>query len=287
MNHDRGATAPTPTFGVPTPDAAGATAGWSAAALPIGDDGVLQPVQCCPSRRRAAPGRNEVHVWFADFGRDEADAGRFRSLLDPHERARADRLAVPRLHTRFVRAHGLLRLVLAAYAGDSPANLRFTAGHHGKPALADRAGISFSLSGAGDAVAIAVAHGCEVGIDIEEATPVGDADELVARYFSPRELAAYRSLPGDLRGTAFPRLWTRKEAFVKGIGRGLAYPLDAFSVGLGVPVELHGRDTGSWSLRHVEPGPDFAAALAVRHEHPSLAGGWLQFGAGTRVHAGF
>jgi 4'-phosphopantetheinyl transferase len=70
----------------------------------------------------------------------------------------------------------------------------------------------------------------ELGIDIERIRPVPDAAGIVARFGSAFEVASFGLVPEQDRDAAFLRWWTAKEAFVKMIGTGLDYPLDAFSV---------------------------------------------------------
>ncbi|MEJ0100705.1 MAG: 4'-phosphopantetheinyl transferase superfamily protein [Pseudomonadota bacterium] len=57
-----------------------------------------------------------------------------------------------------------------------------------------------------------------------------DAAALVQRYFSAAEIAAWEALPQEPREQAFFNLWTRKEAYVKALGRGLSLPLHSFDV---------------------------------------------------------
>jgi hypothetical protein len=75
-----------------------------------------------------------------------------------------------------------------------------------------------------------VARGVELGIDIERVRPVPDAAGIVARFGSAFEVASFGLVPEQDRDAAFLRWWTAKEAFVKMMGTGLDYPLDAFSV---------------------------------------------------------
>lgn len=246
--------------------------GWAAVAAPIAQDGILAEVRCIAGRP-ADLAEGEVQAWFANFRQGHPAATSFQWLLDRDERARADRFVFARHRERFMRAHGMLRLVLAPYVDRPPSALTFTARPFGKPELDDARGLSFSLSHSGDGVAIAVAQGVAVGIDIEERRGMEDRDALVARFFSAEEAAAYgRAAPAE-REDAFFRLWTRKEAFVKGIGLGLSRPLDSFTVGLGLPVQLHAPDEDGWSLRHLEPGGGFVGALAARHPGLVLGGG--------------
>jgi 4'-phosphopantetheinyl transferase len=222
----------------------------------------------------------DVHVWFAHFGPEDPAAAEFHALLDTGERSRADRFVFPHHRERFVRAHGVLRRVLAAYTDLHPAALAFIAGHYGKPALVGHRGVEFSLSHAGDGVAIAVTVGHEIGIDIETPRVMNDRDDLVRRYFSSSEIAAYEATALPRRDQAFFRLWTRKEAFVKGIGLGLGRPLDSFTVGLGIPVHLDAPGDTDWSLHHLDPGAGFVGAVACRHPMPVLYGWRLNLAIG-------
>ena len=62
----------------------------------------------------------------------------------------------------------------------------------------------------------------EVGIDIEWMNPEVEIQPLVSRFFTPQEQEAFLALPLDQQLTGFYRLWTRKEAYLKAQGWGLA-----------------------------------------------------------------
>lgn len=246
----------------------------------IAADGSFRDTMPVTAIKPPALADGDVHVWFAHFGPGDPAATEFDALLDAQERARADRFVFPHHRERFVRAHGVLRRVLAAYTGQNPEALSFIAGRYGKPALTGSQGVAFSLSHAGDGVAIAVTTGHEIGIDIETPRVMNDRDDLVRRYFSASEIAAYDSTEPARRDDAFFRLWTRKEAFVKGIGLGLSRPLDSFTVGLGIPVYLDAPGDVAWSLHHLDPGESFVGAVACRHPSPVLHGWRLSLASG-------
>ncbi len=250
--------------------------GWVGNPLAISLQGQLSSSSCLASNRTVSLERNSVHVWFATFSAMSPALECFTSTLDSTESLRMSRFVYEHLRVRFAQAHGLLRLLLSRYADCSPRELVFSQGTHGKPSLVNAKGLSFSLSHSGDGVAIAIARDIDIGIDIEEIKPIEDRDGLVERFFSPDEFSCYKHLPPSMQESAFFRLWTRKEAFVKGLGLGLSHPLDSFSVGVDVPVSLAGRDTSQWSLHHLETGSGFVGALAVRSHEASLSGGTLQ-----------
>lgn len=132
-------------------------------------------------------------------------------------------------------AHGRLRQLLSSVLGMAPENLEFAAGPHGKPHLAGAAagsGLHFNLSHSGDVGLVGWAQGRDIGVDVEVWRPMRDEAALVHRYFSTAEIAAYEALPAASRTEAFFNCWTRKEAYIKAVGRGLGLPLDSFDVSL-------------------------------------------------------
>lgn len=194
------------------------------------------------------------------------------SLLSGDEAARAARLVFPLHRARWIASRAFLRRVLAARAGCGPREVRFAYGPGGKPALAHPAGqLEFSLSHAEGYAACAVTGGDAVGMDLEVVRPVQDFAAVAARFFSARENEDLLALPESDRLRAFFECWTRKEAFLKATGDGLARPLDSFSVtlGPGVPPRIDeagpeaGGDGGRWSLLALEPRPGLLAAIAV------------------------
>jgi len=75
-------------------------------------------------------------------------------------------------------------------------------------------------------------------------------------------------LPKEEQVAAFFRCWTRKEAYIKAIGKGLSQALDAFDVTLtpDAPPELlraEEDDASRWMLRDIDAGEGYAGALVV------------------------
>lgn len=99
---------------------------------------------------------------------------------------------------------------------------------NGKPYFPQIPQIRFSISHSGGFWAC-VFHEKEIGLDIEdpmirrETIPL---DRLAKRYFSPEEQEFCKEK--DLK--AFLKIWTRKEAYLKCMGTGIAGGLSGFSV---------------------------------------------------------
>lgn len=208
----------------------------------------------------------EVHVWRVDLTVPAGAEG--LASLSPDERERAERLRFAVHRRRFVRARAALRSILARYAGADPAALAFRYGEHGKPALAGQ-GPGFNLSHSEDVALCAVAAVRILGVDVEWAARPVEHLTLAERFFAPGEVAALRAVPSEDVPAAFFACWTRKEAYVKATGLGLSLPLHGFEVSLAPVAEPSltvlgdPEETSRWSLRALDAGTGFAAALAA------------------------
>lgn len=229
--------------------------------------------------------RDAVHVWRASLLAPPGRLAEWRALLNPQESDRAARFRFPQHRDRFIAARAALRLIVARYAGVAPATLEFRYGPHGKPALAGGSvDLRFNMSHSGDLALYAVARGREVGVDLERHRADVECERIAHRFFSPAEVTALLALPPEEQRPAFFRCWSRKEAYIKALGTGLALPLDQFDVSLAPdePARLlqtyhapHERER--WSMWALEPGPDYAGALVAEgsalrisyfHHHP-------------------
>lgn len=218
-------------------------------------------------------GSDEVHLWRASLDAPAGETELLDRVLSADERARADRFRFERDRRRYVIARGVLRSLLGGYLQTGPATVRFQYGRYGKPALGDEDGgdaLGFNLSHSEDVALYAISRGRALGVDVERVRPNFGGMAIAERFFSPREVAALRSLPHHEQSAAFFRCWTRKEAYIKARGDGLSLRLDCFDVSLapGEPAALLDMrddpdDIARWRLWDVSPDPDYAAALVV------------------------
>jgi len=130
--------------------------------------------------------RDEVHIWPVRLEGSEAARAQCEALLSSSEIERARRFHFEHLRTAFIFAHGLLRHVLAAYAGVDAASLEFTPSEFGKPALVgpgDSSAISFNLSHSHGRALLAVSTDRDVGVDIEQENARTDVLGIASSYF--------------------------------------------------------------------------------------------------------
>jgi 4'-phosphopantetheinyl transferase len=223
-----------------------------------------------------APGEVQVLHFMLDV--DAAGETALARLLDDEERRQAQRFHFAQHRRRFTVRRGMLRLVLARHTGMAPENLRFLHGAAGKPALARPDGdtLRFSASSSGGLGAVALTRGRELGLDLEQVRPIDDRDLIAASEFSAEENDWLQRLPEAERLAAFYRLWTCKEAYLKGKGTGLTVPLDDFAISPGratprlVWSNLDGADPERWTLQPLTLAPGFAACLAVEGSCPAV-----------------
>jgi len=199
---------------------------------------------------------NDTHVWAALLDVPLPELDEFAGTLAPDERERAARFRFARDRNRFIAARGLLRAMLGRYLGIDPAELRFAYGPNGKPELAGslaHPGLQFNVAHSENLALFAFSRAGNVGVDLEWIRPLDDAEELAARFFSPGECALLRQHPEDRQIGAFFDFWTRKEAWLKATGEGIAHSLD-------VPLP---SSSSRWRLRELSPVLGFTGALAL------------------------
>lgn len=231
----------------------------------------LAPPAAPPLLPMSLPG---VAVWRIPLEAPEAELPALAALLSPGERARAERFRPPGAWRRFVVAHGWLRRILGAALDADPEALVFGAGPWGKPTLGGpwaAAGIQFNLSHSHELALLAVTTGRALGVDLERLRPIPRAAQLAERYFAAPERADLARVAGTVEETStFFRCWTRKEAFVKAQGMGLAWSLDSFAVSClpGEPARLAWCREGiaeadRWQLAELGVGQGYVGAVVV------------------------
>ena len=223
-----------------------------------------------PPPESPAPGPGEVHVWRVDY-RELASPERALQSLSESERIRAARFHRDSDRLRYVVAHAALRDVLGRCLSLAPERLVFQTGEHGKPALRDAPSLQFNLSDSDGLALIGVAVDGPLGIDVERHREDPTLIDVADRFFSPAEVRALRAVDPSRRLDAFFRIWTRKEAFIKAVGEGLARDLASFDVSLDpghgaslLATRPDPEEARAWALVDLDLGPGVSAALVVR-----------------------
>ncbi len=199
------------------------------------------------------------HVWWAS-PQDAHPA--LTGVMTPAERERADAYRRPIDRDRFIVGCALSRHILGSALEIGPADVPLLrecsdcGRPHGKPRLATRE-LEFSVSHAGDLVAVAVTPAGEVGVDVER-VDVNAVSTIVAAL----------GLPTATNTDAAFRAWVRLEAALKATGDGLRVEpghvaFESVSGGTSTDVTISGRAPISMHLHDLPCDDRHRAALAV------------------------
>jgi 4'-phosphopantetheinyl transferase len=209
------------------------------------------------------------------------DLPAFAQTLSADERQRAERFQFDRDRKRFIVRHGLLRTILGRYMNIEPARLYLARESRGKPALAgtfEGRTLHFNLSHSDGLALFVVARQFALGVDVERIRAMPEIDQIAQKFFSAGESAMLGALRAAQRLEAFFNCWTRKEAYLKATGEGIADALAQIEVSIApgqiarlINIAGDAVEASFWSLHALAPAPGFTGALAVRTSDLKLA----------------
>ncbi|MBE9572639.1 MAG: 4'-phosphopantetheinyl transferase superfamily protein [Proteobacteria bacterium] len=214
----------------------------------------------------------EIHLWRTYL--NKKDYSREMRILSESERTKAEHFYFEKDRRSFIITHAMLRKILGGYLKTDPRNVEFIYGIYGKPSVVvDHNKISFNMSGSFEVSVFAFACGRQVGVDVEYIRPMDDVQSIVSNFFSPGEKSAFEAVEENQRLKAFFNCWTRKEAYLKALGKGLRQPLDSFEVSLGpgtaprlIWVRDNAQEVFKWSIRSFIPEPGYVGALVFKRD---------------------
>ncbi|MBL4575557.1 MAG: 4'-phosphopantetheinyl transferase superfamily protein [Opitutaceae bacterium] len=216
--------------------------------------------------------RGKIHIWAVSLDSGEECLAQCRGLLSESEISRAQRFHFDADQRRFIIARGTLRQLLGRYLKCAADTIVFQTNEYGKPRLGGNDGLPlhFNISHSGEMAVMAFSCERELGIDIEWIREEINCLDLSERFFSKTEAVVLKSLPEKELSKCFFETWTRKEAFIKALGKGLSIPLDQFDVSVGVEVppallevrvdEVHSKE---WFISKVILNNSFSGAVVA------------------------
>lgn len=163
-------------------------------------------------------------MWRLPLDQPRAQLVAWERLLSDDERKRAARFRFELHRGRFIAGRAMMRILLARYAHVRPEHLVFRYGRSGKPALVASEAVAplyFNLSHAEEQGLFAVTRVDEVGVDIERIRELAEWEQVAAFCLRRRRIARLRKVKPDLRLRLVFRAWTRHEAVLKAMGKGL------------------------------------------------------------------
>lgn len=224
--------------------------------------------------------KGEVSLWLIDINQYLSSLDELMSVLDDDERCRANRFKFEKDRNCFVISHGILRLLLGRYLDCLPQSIDFILNQYGKPSLsAEQCSypLYFNLSHSKEFALVAFTLDQPIGVDIEYMQNKMQADDIVERFFSEKEREEFFLLPDQEKLEGFYNAWTRKEALIKALGKGVSQSLKSFSVTLSPRKKARVISTGEewglsseWQLYDVTSEREYKSAVSWRGEEKRL-----------------
>jgi 4'-phosphopantetheinyl transferase len=220
-----------------------------------------------PSDRSSA----EVRVWYAPVS-DLADPdvlGQALTWLGEDERLRYERFSGDEDRRMFLLGRVMARALVSEALGVGPTAWGWRDGAHGRPEVASPpTSLRFNLSHSAGIVVCAIAHGRDVGVDVEDLKRRPVEPAVVRRYCSPEEILDIDA-QRDRWHDRFLRYWTLKEAYLKALGLGISVTLSDLSFStddsqprIALARSLQGGDE-RWVFRLAQPTDQHLIAVAA------------------------
>ncbi len=222
-----------------------------------------------------------VHLWLATQNIENDYIASLYAILSNDEKERANRFYFEKDRNSYIVSRALLRILIGKYLNQKPDSIIFKYAKYDKPYISEHLNylnLQFNVSHSHGKVLIGFTKIRNIGVDIELVRTLEGAADIVNRNFSQYERHIYNSLPKSLQDRAFFNCWTRKEAFIKAIGKGLTYPLDAFTVSIApmeearlLDVKNDSQEKEKWILKDIGINADYVAAMVIESGECQLA----------------
>lgn len=138
---------------------------------------------------------------------------------------------------------------------------------YGKPNVANAPYLHYNISHSNEILVFAVCNGYSVGVDVEEYNYDIDHASLATSVFSKEEIDQLIGKKSKDVVFGFYNCWSKKESYIKAIGKGLQVPLDQFVTRIWdekyenlIEVKWDMSECNRWKLFNFEIHDTYAAA---------------------------
>ncbi|MGN0459566.1 MAG: 4'-phosphopantetheinyl transferase family protein [Ruminococcus sp.] len=169
------------------------------------------------------------------FLNDDTVFHQFYNETSPYRQKKTDSFRFRKDKNLCLGAGILLNYALKEF-GLSEKEMTYSVGKAGKPCFENHRQIHFNISHSHKCAIISVSDK-PVGCDIELVTQQNL--DIAQKFFHKNEYMYLKNLDGSHeQASAFFRLWTLKESYVKALGMGMTKPFHSFSVEIGDKVTI-------------------------------------------------
>ena len=120
----------------------------------------------------------------------------------------------------------------------------------------------FNISHSGDIAICAISDTCKIGIDIEKIQPV----EIDHYNIQLSEMERQQIKKADDSNRTFFNTWTKKESFIKAIGKGLSHPLNMINTENNKIIYKEQE----WTFHRIELLKEYVCHLCISTSSPLI-----------------
>lgn len=213
---------------------------------------------------------DQVHLWWINIDQVNLINDPVQ-LLSTDERLHTARFRFALDRERWTLARASVRVILGSYLGIPPSSVVFSYNQYGKPEIIDpgtHKGLKFNVSHSEKLCALALTYLDRVGVDAERIRFIPEALGMAQSSFTEYEYQALLAETPAVRMRTFMRFWTKKEAYLKAVGSGLAQTAE-FKPRFPDGQILHGSTDNvpdydpPWYFFEVDPEEHYCASLAL------------------------
>jgi len=216
---------------------------------------------------------NHVHIWRVNLDYSESKLNLLKDHLSKEEIERANRFYFEKDRRQFMLRRGILKQIISKYLAIDPQNLPFEYNRFGKPYLITdslKHDLKFNMSYSNNVALCCISPQKNVGIDIEYLHKDVEFQPIIDRFFSQNEKEFIENIVINKQKEGFFKIWTRKEAILKAMGKGMSFPLEMINVpfkknNFTININSFGNqgNESSWYVQDLFPASNYVASIAI------------------------
>lgn len=214
--------------------------------------------------------KNTTHIWRVKLTEQLINITYFQSLLNADEITLAQSYFFRKNSHCSIISRACLRILLGNYLKCDPSSIILHKNKHGKLFLSAEPDFFFNVSHTDEFILYAFTKMAPIGIDIEDTRRDIKFLDVARLFFAKGEMEKLNRLSeNDLR-SAFFRVWTKKEAFIKAVGNGMSFPLKQFEVTALMEespciLSINQKTQHNWLLQSFIPEIGYQAAFSQKN----------------------
>lgn len=217
-----------------------------------------------------------IDIWkFNLYPSDKKEWKKCWAVLSTAEKQKAQTFLRESSQQAYVMTRGLVRKIMGSYLHVDPSKISFRYTALGKPFIATSSPYYFNVAHSKNYALCAVCALADIGVDLEFMTTKRDINMLTKHVMTPEEQLEFSNLPITRQHEAFFEMWTRKEAFVKCLGKGLQYDLKNCYIGFMPCPTIFEKDRSeykkrAWFIQDIPVDENYKAAVVLAHNSKDI-----------------